>query len=258
MIDLKMNKIGILKYLEEYNLPKDEFVIFSGAALVLRNIKDSTNDVDLIVTENLENHLLNKYKNIKIDCYDEENGKKIYNINNNLNFTSNLLYILENNEYEIINGYKVQTIESIIKFKQKLNRPKDIKDIEIIKNYLNIQNINVLALAYLGDSIYELFIREHLLEKGIVKVKELQSEAINYVSARNQSNYLMKMIEENFFKEEEIDIIKRARNHKSHASKSTDIRTYKNSTGLEALIGYLYLNKQNERIKEIMKYIVGD
>lgn len=123
---------------------------------------------------------------------------------------------------------------------------------------MKVDNINVLALAYLGDSIYEVFIREYLLVKGIVKVNDLQKEAISYVSARKQSEYLMNMMESNFFTEEEIDIIKRARNHKSHASKSTDIRTYKNSTGLEALIGYLYLNKQEERIDEIMKHIVGD
>lgn len=121
-----------------------------------------------------------------------------------------------------------------------------------------IENLNVLALAYLGDSIYEVFIRESLLKKGIVKVNELQKEAINYVSARKQSEYVMNMMEMNFFTENEIDIIKRARNHKSHASKTTDIRTYKNSTGLEALIGYLYLTKQSGRIGEIMKYIVGD
>ena len=122
----------------------------------------------------------------------------------------------------------------------------------------NIENINSLALAYLGDSIYEVFIRKFLLEKGIVKVNELQRDAISYVSARNQAAYLTKMIEENFFKEEELNIIKRARNHKSHASKTTDIRTYKNSTGLEALIGYLYLSNQESRINEIMNYIVGD
>lgn len=121
-----------------------------------------------------------------------------------------------------------------------------------------IENINVLALAYLGDSIYEVFIREYLLEKGIVKVNDLQKEAISYVSAKKQSEYLMKMMDLNFFLDSEIDIIKRARNHKSHASKSTDIRTYKNSTGLEALIGYLYLTKNEKRIEEIMNYIVGD
>lgn len=124
---------------------------------------------------------------------------------------------------------------------------------------MQTQNINVLALAYLGDAIYEIYIREYLLNKNIVKVKELQEEAIKYVSAKSQSEFLKKIIENNFLNEEEIAIIKRARNHKSHkAPKGTNIITYKNSTGLEALIGYLYLNKKGNRIEEIMKYIVGD
>ena len=128
-----------------------------------------------------------------------------------------------------------------------------------MNNYLDqIENINSLALAYLGDSIYEVYIRKFLINKGIVKVNELQKEAISYVSAKNQSEYLSKMIDNIFFSEDELTIIKRARNHKSHASKSTDIRTYKNSTGLEALIGYLYLIKKEARIIEIMKFIVGD
>ena len=123
---------------------------------------------------------------------------------------------------------------------------------------MQTQNINVLALAYLGDAIYEIYIREYLLNKNIVKVKELQEEAIKYVSAKSQSEFLKKIIENNFLNEEEIAMIKRARNHKSHkAPKGTNIITYKNSTGLEALIGYLYLNKKRNRIEEIMKYIVG-
>ena len=124
---------------------------------------------------------------------------------------------------------------------------------------MQTQNINVLALAYLGDAIYEIYIREYLLNKNIVKVKELQEEAIKYVSAKSQSEFLKKIIENNFLNEEEIAMIKRARNHKSHKSpKGTNIITYKNSTGLEALIGYLHLNKKRNRIEEIMKYIVGD
>ena len=124
---------------------------------------------------------------------------------------------------------------------------------------MQTKNINVLALAYLGDAIYEIYIREYLLNKNIVKVKELQEEAIKYVSAKSQSEFLKKIIENKFLNEEEIAMIKRARNHKSHkAPKGTNIITYKNSTGLEALIGYLYLNKKRNRIEEIMKYIVGD
>lgn len=116
---------------------------------------------------------------------------------------------------------------------------------------------NSLALAYLGDSIYEVYIRLHLLDKNIVKVNELQKEAIKYVSAKSQALFLKVMLDSNYFSKEEVDIIYRARNHKSHKSKSTDIITYKYSTGLEALIGYLYLNDNIKRIKQIMEFIVN-
>ena len=120
-------------------------------------------------------------------------------------------------------------------------------------------DINSLSLAYLGDAVYELYIRSYLLNKGNIKVKELQMMAVNYVSANAQSNFLDKMFENGFLTEEETDIIKRARNHKCHKSpKNTDIITYKKATGLEALIGYLYMNNNKMRIEKIMNYIVGE
>ncbi len=124
---------------------------------------------------------------------------------------------------------------------------------------MKTNEINVLALAYLGDAIYEKYIREHLVNKGIYKVNDLQKEAINYVSAKNQCKFLKELINNNFLIEEEINIIKRARNHKSNSHpKNTDIITYKNATGLEALIGYLYLENNLLRIEEIMKKIIGE
>lgn len=116
---------------------------------------------------------------------------------------------------------------------------------------------NVLALAYLGDSIYEVYIRIHLLKKGITKVKDLQKNAISFVSASSQEKYLKRMIESNILNEEELKIVYRARNHKvSHKPKNSSIITYKNATGLEALIGSLYLENKNNRIDEIMNYII--
>jgi len=117
---------------------------------------------------------------------------------------------------------------------------------------------NSLVLAYLGDAVYELYIRKYLINKGVCKVNDLQKEAVKYVSAKAQSDFLEKMFNDNFLTEEEITIVKRARNHKSHSSKSADIVTYKRSTGLEALIGYLESKKNVSRIDEIMNYIVGD
>ena len=119
------------------------------------------------------------------------------------------------------------------------------------------RDINVLALAYLGDSIYEVHIRKYLIDKGFCNVNELQKEAITYVSAKGQASFLNKMINDNFFTEEEINVIHRGRNHKSHKSpKNTDIRTYKEATGFETLIGYLYINDKKDRINDIMNYIL--
>lgn len=118
--------------------------------------------------------------------------------------------------------------------------------------------MNSLVLAYLGDSIYEVYVRDYLIKKNICKVNDLQKEAVNYVSARAQANYLKQMIDNNFLTEDELIIVKRARNHKviSHP-KNTDIVTYKLATGLEALIGQLKIDNKNDRIEEIMKFILG-
>lgn len=117
--------------------------------------------------------------------------------------------------------------------------------------------MNSLVLAYIGDAVYELYIRKYLIEKGICKVNDLQKEAIKYVSAVNQSKYLNKIT--NMLNQDELDIINRARNHKNnHKPKSTDIITYKYATGLEALIGYLYMSNDEERIKLIMEKITNE
>lgn len=122
---------------------------------------------------------------------------------------------------------------------------------------MNVDTLNVLSLAYIGDAIYEVYIRKYLIESGIVKVDELQKQAIKYVSAKNQALYLKQLLEKDFFKEEEKQIINRARNHKGNRHpKNTDILTYKHSTGLEAIIGYLYLSSKIDRINDIMYYIL--
>jgi len=120
---------------------------------------------------------------------------------------------------------------------------------------MEINSINVIALAYLGDSIYEVYIRESLLNSGLAKVNDLQNEAVKYVSAKAQAQILDDMIDNNVLNEEEIDVVKRGRNYKrSIHPKNTDIITYKKSSGFEALIGYLYL-KDKDRLKEILNFI---
>lgn len=116
---------------------------------------------------------------------------------------------------------------------------------------------NALVLAYLGDTIYEDYIREYLIRQDIANVNDLQKEAIKYVSAKAQSGILKRLIDENFFSDEELEIIRRARNHKtiSHP-KNCDIVTYKHATGFEALIGYLKLENNVTRIEEIINKIL--
>ena len=123
---------------------------------------------------------------------------------------------------------------------------------------MQTREINVLVLAYLGDTIYENYVRRFLIEQGIANVNDLQKAAVNYVSARNQASYLMKMIDEGFLSDEEILVVKRARNYKTTSHpKSCDIVTYKYATGLESLIGYLEMENKKERIDEIMDFILG-
>ena len=121
---------------------------------------------------------------------------------------------------------------------------------------MNIDSMNVITLAYLGDSVYEVYIREYLISKGIVYVVDLQKEAIKYVSAKSQAKILDYLVNNNYLSEEEVNIVKRGRNYKrdSHP-KNTDIITYKKSTGFECLIGYLYLSKNINRLDEIMNII---
>ena len=123
---------------------------------------------------------------------------------------------------------------------------------------MDVNLINIMTLAYLGDAIYEVYIREHLIKNGIAKVEELQRDAVKYVSAKAQAKILDNLVEHDILTDIEIDIVKRGRNYKraSHP-RNTDIMTYKLSSGFEALIGYLYMDNQIDRLNEIMDYILG-
>ena len=122
---------------------------------------------------------------------------------------------------------------------------------------MNLNQINPLVFAYLGDSIYELNIRIYLISKGISNVNDLQKTAKNFVSAKKQSLFLNELMGKNMLNEDEVSIVKRARNTKTNSHpKNTDIITYKYATALEALIGYLYLSNNKQRIDEIIEFIL--
>lgn len=117
---------------------------------------------------------------------------------------------------------------------------------------------NPLVMAYMGDTVYERYIREFLIRKGITKIGELQQSSLEYVSAKSQRKHLERLLNDNVLSDEEVEIVKWGRNAKGAKTKHADIVTYRMATGLEALIGKLYFDKKHDRIDSIMKYILGE
>ncbi|MFV0557021.1 MAG: Mini-ribonuclease 3 [Lactovum sp.] len=115
--------------------------------------------------------------------------------------------------------------------------------------------LNGIALAYIGDAIWELAVREYLLNQGMTRPAQLQKSATQFVSAKAQAALINKMTEDNFLTEEELVYFKRGRNaHSKTTAKNTDILTYRISTGFEAVFGYLYLKDDKLRLKELFDY----
>lgn len=122
---------------------------------------------------------------------------------------------------------------------------------------VDVKQLNPLALAYMGDAVLDVRIREHLILGGRTKPNTLHQEATKYVSAKAQSMIVHRMIEEHFLTDEELAIFRRGRNAKSGTvPKNTDIQTYRNSSGFEAVLGGLYLAKQFERVNHIIDYAI--
>ncbi len=119
------------------------------------------------------------------------------------------------------------------------------------------RHLNSLALAYMGDAVYDVFIRGRLLESGKTRPNKLHLEATRYVSAKAQAAALKNLISSGFLSDEELEIARRGRNAKSGTvPKNTDVQTYRHSTALEALIGWLYLANEQERLEELIEKII--
>lgn len=116
---------------------------------------------------------------------------------------------------------------------------------------MDVREVNVKTLAYIGDVVYELYIREHVISNSHEQVNKLHKKTIKYVSAKAQAKIVENI--EDILSEEEKDIIRRGRNADANTvPKNTDVITYKIATGFEALIGYLYLKKDEERLNDII------
>jgi ribonuclease III family protein len=123
----------------------------------------------------------------------------------------------------------------------------------------DFKQLNGTTLAYMGDAVMEQFVREHLIRNGQIKPNRLHVSATKFVSAKAQAGMVVQLLEENYFTEEEIAVIKRGRNaNQGTVPKNTDVQTYRHATSFEAIIGYLHLLNQHERLKEIMEYVLTD
>ncbi len=119
---------------------------------------------------------------------------------------------------------------------------------------IDAKMLNSLALAYMGDAVYETYVRFHLIQKGSVKPHLLHKQATAFVSAKAQNKVIHFFLDSHCLTEEELAVVRRGRNAKSGTvPKNTDVQTYRYSTAFEALIGYLYLLKRQERMEELIQ-----
>jgi len=121
-----------------------------------------------------------------------------------------------------------------------------------MENIKTTTDINTSTLAFIGDAVYELFVRKMIVEAGGHDPEKLHIEAVKYVRAESQA-YAIKKLMEGFLSEEEVELVKKARNHKMpNRSRSAGMVEYKLATGLEALVGSLYLDGNRDRLGEVM------
>lgn len=125
-------------------------------------------------------------------------------------------------------------------------------NIERDQNEVNL--MSPLVWAYVGDCVYELYVRTQLINKTNLKPHKLHIESIKYVKAQAQAELLKQIMDD--LTNDEKDIVRRGRNTENHhLPKNSNVQEYMYSTAFEALIGYLYLTKQNNRLKEIFDKI---
>ena len=127
------------------------------------------------------------------------------------------------------------------------------------KDESQINMMSPLTWAYVGDSVYELYIRVYLANTTNLNPHRMHVESIKYVKAAAQAKAVKELIETNFLTDDEKEIVRRGRNTQNHhLPKNASLEDYSYSTGFEALIGYLFLNKDEKRIKEIIKKVIEE
>ena len=126
-----------------------------------------------------------------------------------------------------------------------------------MKTVDEINQMSPLTWAYVGDSVYELYIRNHLVNTTNQKPQKLHLNAIKYVKAKAQADILKRITD--YLTEEEKEIVRRTRNTENHhLPKNANVQDYMYATAFEGLIGYLYLTKQEERLKDVLSHVINN
>lgn len=126
------------------------------------------------------------------------------------------------------------------------------------KNIINASQMQALSLAYIGDAIYDIMTREYMMKHHLGKINDLHQQVSGVVSAKAQAKFMESLLENNILTESELAIYNRAKNQKNKSkAKNASIMEYKLATGLEAVFGYLYLEKNFDRLDEIYSYIIN-
>ena len=126
------------------------------------------------------------------------------------------------------------------------------------KNFSSPEQMQALALAYIGDSIYDIMSREYVMKNHLGKINDLHRTVSTLVSARAQASFMKNILENNILTYIEESIYIRGKNQKNNSkAKNASIMEYKLATGLEAVFGYLYLEKNFERLEEMFNYIIS-
>ena len=126
------------------------------------------------------------------------------------------------------------------------------------KNFSSPEQMQALALAYIGASIYDIMSREYVMKNHLGKINDLHHTVSTLVSARAQASFMKHILENNILTDIEESIYIRGKNQKNNSkAKNASIMEYKLATGLEAVFGYLYLEKNFERLEEMFNYIIN-
>jgi ribonuclease III family protein len=121
----------------------------------------------------------------------------------------------------------------------------------------DVRQVKPLVLAFIGDGVYEMYVRNHVVTSSTVNVNEIHKRTVKFVKAVSQAIAVKEMMSSGFITEDEERVVKRARNQFNQTiPKSASVVEYKLATGFEALVGYLYYTGNAERLEEVVHYAI--